>query len=84
METALEDFNIKPTQGTHFFQNIISKGIGYLHISLNYKKDYIDWNWLNEQEPERETKYVKLITFSKPLTIKLDGRSGKALILKPS
>ena len=84
VETALEDFNIKPTQGTHFFQNIISKGIGYLHISLDYKKNYIDWNWLNDQKPEMETKYVKLITLSKPLTIKLDGRSGKALILKPT
>ncbi|MDH7507576.1 MAG: hypothetical protein QHH15_07340, partial [Candidatus Thermoplasmatota archaeon] len=30
VETALENFNIKPSQGTHFFQNMISRGIGYI------------------------------------------------------
>ena len=38
VETALENYNIKPTQGTHFFQNIISKGIGYINITLNKKE----------------------------------------------
>ena len=83
IETALQDYNIKPSQGTHFFQNIISKGIGYANITLNPKESIIDWDWLNKQKPEKQLKYVRHIHLSKPLTVKLDGRNGKALILKP-
>ena len=83
VETALKDFNIKPTQGTHFFQNIISKGIGYINTTLNPRESFIDWDWLNNQEPQTELQFVKHIRLSSPLTIKLDGRRGRALILKP-
>jgi len=83
VETALENFNIKPTQGTHFFQNIISKGIGYINTTLNPKESYIDWGWLNNQESQTELQFVKHIRLSSPLSIKLDGRQGRALILKP-
>jgi len=83
VETALKDFNIKPTQGKHFFQNIISKGIGYINTTLNPRESFIDWDWLNNQEPQTELQFVKHIRLSSPLTIKLDGRRGRALILKP-
>ncbi len=83
VETALKDFNIKPTQGTHFFQNIISKGIGYINTTLNPRESFIDWDWLNNQESQTELQFVKHIRLSSPLTIKLDGRRGRALILKP-
>jgi len=83
VETALKNFNVKPTQGTHFFQNIISKGIGYINTTLNPQESYIDWDWLNNQEPRTELQFVKHIRLSSPLTIKLDGRRGRALILKP-
>ena len=83
VETALEDFNIKPTQGTHFFQNIISRDIGYLYTTLNTRDSYIDWNWLKVQKPKNKLEYASHIRLNKPLTIKLDGRSGRGLILKP-
>jgi hypothetical protein len=84
IETVLKDFNIKPTQGTHFFQNIVSRGIGYINTTLKTKESFIDWEWLKNQKAVKETKYVKHIHFSDTLTIKLDGHSGRALILKPS
>jgi len=83
VEAALKDFNIEPTQGTHFFHNIISKGIGYIHTTLNREESFIDWKWLDKQKPEKQTKYVKHIKLPTPLIIKLDGRTGRALILKP-
>lgn len=83
VETALEDFNIKPSQGTHFFRNIISKGIGYINTTLNPKESYIDWNWLNKQKPNKKLQYVTHLKLTKPLTIKLDGRAGRALVIKP-
>lgn len=83
VETAFKDFNIKPTQGTHFFQNIISRGIGYINITLNPRETFIDWDWMNNQKPEKELKFIKHINLDQPLVIKLDGRSGHALVNKP-
>jgi len=83
VETQLENFNIKPTQGTHFFQNITSRGIGYINITLKQKDSMIDWNWLKRQKTKSKLNYVKHARLSKPLTAKLDGKNGKALITKP-
>jgi hypothetical protein len=84
IETVLEDFHIKPTQGTHFFQNIVSRGVGYINTTLNLKESYIDWEWLKKQPAIKETKFVRHIKLSNPLTIKIDGHSGRGIILKPS
>ena len=83
IETALKQFNIKPSQGTHFLQNIISRGISYINITLNQQNSYIDWKWLDDQPAKHEYDFVRHIELSTPLTVKLDGRSGNALILKP-
>jgi hypothetical protein len=82
IETALENYNIEPSQGTHFFHNITSRGIGYINIPYNSKENFIDWKWLEEKTPVIQLKYVKHIELSSPLNIKLDGRHGSALIIK--
>ena len=84
VETAIEEFNIKPTQGTHFFQNIISKGIGYINTTLNPRESVIDWNWLDGQKAETQLKYVRHLRLKKPLMIKFDGRVGRVLVTKAS
>lgn len=82
VETALKDYNIDPSQGTHFFHNITSLGIGYINIPYGSKDEFIDWDWLNKQKPSKKLKYVTYINLTKPLSIKLNGRRGTALILK--
>jgi hypothetical protein len=82
VETAIEEFNIKPTQGTHFFQNIISKGIGYINVTLNPKESFIDWNWLDSQKAEEQLEYVRHLKLKKTLNVKLDGTSGRALVTR--
>jgi len=83
VETALEKFNIEPSQGTHFFQNIISRKIGYITMPLNSEDCFIDWKWLGDRKPHKEMGFVRHVRLPSPLTIKLDGRCGKALITKP-
>jgi hypothetical protein len=82
VEANIEKFNIKPSQGTHFFQNIISKGVGYINTNLNINESYIDWSWLKNQKSIIELEYVKHINLNIPLIAKLDGRQGRAIILK--
>jgi hypothetical protein len=84
VETTLEDFNIKPSQGTHFFQNIVSRGVGYINIPLNKKEGWLDWDWLKDHKAKKNLKYIKHLKLKKPLRIKLDGRKGRAIIIKPS
>lgn len=82
VEAAFEDYNIKPTQGTHFFQNIVSRGIGYINTTLNPRESVIDWYWLKNQKAKKNLNFIKHINLNKPLLIKLDGKSGRALITK--
>ena len=81
VEANFNTFNIKPSQGTHFFQNIISKDVGYINTNLNVNDTYIDWEWLKKQKAVNELNYVKHIKLIKPLKVKLDGRQGRAIIL---
>lgn len=83
IETALENFNIKPSQGTHFFQNMISRGIGYIDIPLRSDFCFIDCEWLEKQPVATKMKYVDHVHLPAPLHIKLNGRLGHAIILKP-
>ena len=84
VEIGLENFNIDPSQGTHFFHNITSRGIGYINVPFNSKINFIDRKWIDEKKSIKDLKYVKLIQLKSPLTIKLDGRNGSALIEKSS
>jgi hypothetical protein len=82
VETALENFVTEPSQGTHFFHNITSRGIGYINVPYNSKEYFIDWRWLEEKQPIKSLKFVKHIELDNYLTIKLDGRKSCALIEK--
>ncbi|MBU0506805.1 MAG: PEP/pyruvate-binding domain-containing protein [bacterium] len=87
-ETSFENHRVDPSQGTHFFQNIIAKGIGYLTLSRPSVGDtisdaYLDMDWLEKQKVKTETEWVKHIRLKKPLVAKLDGRLGQAVVVKP-
>jgi len=83
VETALEDFNIDPSQGTHFFQNIVSRGIGYIHTALDSSSSFIDWPWIYDQHTQNELEYVRHVHLSSPCSVMIDGRCGHALVEKP-
>jgi hypothetical protein len=83
VESALENFNIEPSQGTHFFQNIVARGIGYIYAGLDEKGSFIDWSWLGEQGVRKELRFVRHIHLPSPITVRIDGRKGHAIVEKP-
>ena len=89
VETRIHGRIAEPSQGTHFFQNITSLGIGYLSIDSAYNElgkdnSFIDWTWLHEHASvSAEHKGVRHIRLNIPITVHLDGRHSKAMILKP-
>jgi len=83
IETGLEDIDVEPSDGSHFFQNIVSFGIGYLTVSRHRKEDVLDTGWLDAQPPEAETLHLRHIRFPTPLRIALDGRVNIGVVMKP-
>lgn len=81
VEVGLEDFNVDPAQGTHFFQNVTSLDIGCLSIPHG-TESRIDWQWLNSLNLVEETEYLKHVKAGKEFEIRIDGISGEAVILK--
>ncbi|MGD2110438.1 MAG: PEP/pyruvate-binding domain-containing protein, partial [Phycisphaerae bacterium] len=83
VETTLDDFLITPSQGTHFFQNLTSLGVGYFTVDPASDTGSIDWAWLASQKAVAETGFVRHIRLPRQLDIRLDGRSRHGVIFKP-
>ena len=81
VEATLENMNVELSQGSHFFHNLTSFNVPYFSIPFSGKYK-IDWNWLSEQELISETDFVKHVKLSAPLLIKVDGKTGRGLIIK--
>jgi len=83
VEADYGDFVVEPSFGTHFFQNLITFQIGYLTINSQSKNNFLDWDWLNAIEAVSETEYVRHVRLKRPMNILIDGRIGKAVVIKP-
>ncbi len=82
VETDLKDIRVEPSQGTHFFQNITSLGIGYFTVNFGPDGGLVDYAWLDSQPALRETEHVRLVRFAEPLDIVLDGRQRVGAVMK--
>jgi DNA-binding NarL/FixJ family response regulator len=80
IEAATAALKADPSQGSHFFHNITSLGISYMTVS-DAGGDVIDWGWLKSQPVETATPHLKHLRLARPLTIKIDGRRTRAVIL---
>ena len=79
LEIPYKERHIDPSQGSHFFHDMIAAQVGYL---ITKKQDDINYEWLKKQETLKETDYIKHIKTSKPLEAIIDGKKGKAIIKK--
>ena len=79
-ETAIPGYQIEPSQGTHFFQNITSLGVGYLTIDTVRGDGYIDENALSRLECVEDTEYVKLYKAPEGMVALIDRASNKAIV----
>jgi len=83
IESGLSNYRIDPSQGTHFFQNLTSFNVGYLTVNPYIKQGILDYEYLNKQAAYYEDEFIRVVRFEKDLSIKLDGRNGKAVVFKP-
>ena len=84
VECGLENYRVDPSQGTHFFQNLTSFGVGYFTINPFKGDGWFDEAFLNAQPAVEETDYIRHVRFDAPITIKMDGKRSLGVVLKPA
>lgn len=84
VESGIENYRIEPSQGTHFFQNLTSFGVGYFTINPFMHNDGLfNESYLNELPAEYETEFVRHVKFESPIIIKINGKKRMGVVLKP-
>jgi hypothetical protein len=81
VEISLANYHVDPSQGTHFFQNLTSFGVGYFTINENVGDGIFRKDILDTMPAVEETKYVRHVRFTKPLKIMMDGMKQEGVIL---
>jgi hypothetical protein len=82
VEATAPKMNFELSQGSHFFHNLSSFEVCYFCVP--HSGEYsIDWEWLNRQRGDQETRFIRHIVLPSPLQVKVDGRSGRGVIRAP-
>ena len=84
VEVALKNYNIDPSQGTHFFQNLTSFGVGYFTVDTYTEEGgFVNKEILDAMPAVEETQYVRHVRFDRPLRILMDGKKQEGAVLHP-
>ncbi len=80
VEASLPNLAFTLSQGSHFFHNVTSFKI--LYFSIRHHDEHgIDWGWLRRQERRWDGAFASRVELAAPLLVKVDGRSGRGVIL---
>lgn len=98
VEEILPSYFVDPSQGTHFFQNLTSLGVGYFTIDVNHDKqgnpvkkdkeyaqgelEILRRDFLDSLPAEFENDYVRHVKLPYPVTIKMDGMKQEGVLCK--
>ena len=81
VECSLPDFQIDPSQGTHFFQNLTSFNVGYINVNpFAHTEDCMDFSVLDALPAVEETDFLRHVRFPEELQICIDGKTNRAMI----
>lgn len=80
VESAIPGYQIEPSQGTHFFQNITSLGVGYLTIDTVRKDGFIDEDAIAGLECVSKGTYTRLYKAPEGMEGYIDRTSNEAVI----
>jgi hypothetical protein len=84
VETALKNYHVDPSQGTHFFQNLTSFGVGYFTINTFTGDGIFQQEVLDAMPAVEETAHVRHVRFDRPLRILMDGKKQLGVVQLPS
>jgi hypothetical protein len=82
VEAGFRDFRVIPSQGSHFFQNLMAFQVGYFTVNPDAGEGSVDWPWLGSQEAVEEQGCVRHLRFTEPLLVVMNGRAREGMIFK--
>lgn len=98
VEEILPSYFVDPSQGTHFFQNLTSLGVGYFTIDVNHDRqgnpvspgqeyaqgelEILRREYLDSLPAVTETDYIRHVRLPEPYTIKMDGMKQEGILCK--
>jgi len=83
VETGLKNYHVDPSQGTHFFQNLTSFGVGYFTINAYTGDGIYQKEILDSMPAVEETEHVRHVRFERPLRILMDGKKQEGIVQLP-
>jgi CheY-like chemotaxis protein len=83
VEAGFRDFRVIPSQGSHFFQNLMAFQVGYFTVNPDAGEGSVDWPWLASQPAVDEHGCVRHLRFRDPLLVIMNGKSREGMIFKP-
>ena len=83
VEAGLTNYRVDPSQGTHFFQNLTSFGVGYFTINAFMNDGIYNQEFLNSLPAVEETQYLRWVRFKSPLIVKMDGKKKLGIVALP-
>ena len=84
VESGLKNYHVDPSQGTHFFQNLTSFGVGYFTINTYTGDGIIQQQVLDAMPAIEETEYVRHVRFDRPLKVMMDGKKQTGVVMLPA
>ena len=84
VEAGLKNYHVDPSQGTHFFQNLTSFGVGYFTINTYTGDGVLQQKILDDMPAIEETQYVRHVRFDRPMKIMMDGKKQHGVVLLPA
>lgn len=84
VETAMQGRHIEPSQGTHFFQNLTSFGVGYFTVNAPDSDGLCRTDLLDGMPATAETAHVRVVHFDIPLTMMMDGKKQEGVVMLPN
>lgn len=83
VEAGLDNYRVDPSQGTHFFQNLTSFGVGYFTVNDYLNDGVYNQEFLNSLPAINETEHVRHVRFEFPIIIKIDGTKKEGVVMMP-
>ena len=83
VEAGFRDFRVTPSQGSHFFQNLVAFQVGYFTVNPDAGEGTLDWDWLAAQPAVEERDCVRHLHFPEPLLVVMSSKQSRGLIFKP-
>jgi hypothetical protein len=83
IEVPSRDLPMDPSQGTHFFHNMTSAGIGYFSLAEVDETSYVRWDLLDGLEGRCIRPWLRHVRLPEPLEVRMDGHTQRGLVSLP-